>query len=164
VLGGTRSDRALEGADLYREGYAPRLVISSGGRERAELVLAARGIHVPTEAETMRNVMIHDLDIPASAVEILPEDVDNTAQEADNIRAHLLASHWTHLIVITGRATTRRAGFAFRRALGRDIKVTVRASRYDTYRPARWWTTRADIRTTLAEFPKLIAYWLGLKS
>ena len=164
MLGGTRSDRALEAAELYRQGYAPRIVMSSGGREGAELALAARGLHVPTEAEIMRDVMVKDLAIPASAVEVLPEDVDNTAQEAENIRSRVLTRHWTRLIVITGRATTRRAGFAFRRALGRDISVMVWASRYDGYRSARWWTTRADIRTTLAEFPKLVAYWLGLRS
>ena len=107
--------------------------------------------------------MINNLNIPASAVELFPEDVDNTAQEAEIVLSRARAAHWTRLIVITGRATTRRAAFAFRRVLGKDIAVTVWSSRYDSYRPWKWWATRADIRTAGTEFPKLVAYWLGLK-
>jgi hypothetical protein len=38
----------------------------------------------------------------------------------------------------------------------------MRASRYDTSAPDRWWTERADFRSVTSELQKLIAYKLGL--
>jgi uncharacterized SAM-binding protein YcdF (DUF218 family) len=163
VLGGTRVDRALEAYDLYRGGYAPRIVMSAGSREDGEFVLEREGIHVPTEAEIMRTVLVTRLGVPASAISILPDDVDNTAQEATVIQPRARAESWRHLIVVTGCATTRRAGFAFRRVLRDEVAVTVWCSRHDTFDPGRWWATRASVRATVAEVPKLLAYWLGLK-
>ena len=50
-----------------------------------------------------------------------------------------------------------------RRALdGTGVAVFVRASRYDPADPAHWWRHRGDVRFLLEEWPKLIAYALGL--
>ena len=164
VLGGSRADRALEAVELYREGYAPLIVMSSGGTEPAQRLLESQGIHVPTEVETMRDVMVTRLGVPATAVHLLTKETDNTAAEASAIGAMAKAGRWTRLIAITDRSSTRRAGFALRRALGAGVAVVSRCSRYDTYDPALWWRHRASIRATIAELPKLISYWFGLAS
>ena len=44
VLGGSRSDRWLEAVELYKAGAARHIVMSRGGTEPAERLLAARGI------------------------------------------------------------------------------------------------------------------------
>ncbi len=162
VLGGSRVNRALEAARLYREGLAPRIVLSLGTTENGEKELERQGIHVASEAEISRDVLTK-LGVPASAVVILSRIVDNTAQEAEAIRPLVEASHWTRLIVITDRESTRRAGYAFRRALGGLATVTAACSREDDFNPNRWWATRRSIRSTFYEAPKLFAYWLGLK-
>ena len=163
VLGGTWALRWLEGADLLRDGYSTRIVLSPAGREMGEKVLAGRGTPIPRPVDIQRQMMIERAHIPADAIQILPGEVDNTAQEADAIKPIVAANHWRSLIVITDRATTRRGGFAMRRVLGPDVKVIMRASRYDEFRPGAWWTTRPMFRTTFYEFPKMVAYWLGLR-
>ena len=163
VLGGTWARRWLESADLFKEGYGSRVVLSPDSRDIAEEVLAGRGTPIPRPIDIERQLMIDRAHIPADAIQILPGEVDNTAQEAAAIKPLAAANHWHSLIVITDRSTTRRGGYAMRRVLGPDVKVIMRASRYDTYTPAAWWTTRPNFRLTFYEFPKLLAYWLGLR-
>ena len=163
VLGGSRVNRALEAVDLYRQGYAPRIVLSNAAREAGELALEQQGVHLPTDAELVHDMLLSRLGVPADAVIVIPNNVDNTAAEADQIKPFAQRGGWHRLIVITDCATTRRAGFAFRRAFGSSLAITVRCSRYDSYDASRWWSSRGDIRTTMTEFPKLLAYWFGLR-
>ena len=159
VLGGTWVQRWLEAVDLYKEGRAPRIVMSPGGWDDGERALAARGVRLPGPADIARDAMTGPFGIPPTAIEILPGEVDNTAQEADAIARVAAARGWTRLIVITDRPNSRRAGFAMRRVLGPGVQVIVHASRHDHYDPARWWRSRPDFRATFYEVPKLFAYW-----
>jgi uncharacterized SAM-binding protein YcdF (DUF218 family) len=163
VLGGTWARRWVEGADLFREGYSAHLVLSPEAPDVGEEVLAGRGMPIPRPVDIQRQLLIERAHIPAAAIEILPGELDNTAQEADAITLLAAARHWRTLIVITDRAVTRRAGYAMRRAVGPNVKILMRASRYDNYNPGAWWTTRPMFRTTFYEFPKTIAYWFGLR-
>jgi uncharacterized SAM-binding protein YcdF (DUF218 family) len=163
VLGGTWARRWLEAAELFREGYSSHIVLSPEARDVGEEILAERGTPIPRPVDVQRGLLIDRLQIPAAAIQILPGEVDNTAQEADAIKPLADAEHWHTLIVITDRAVTRRAGYAMRRVLGSNVRVIIRASRYDSYDPAGWWKTRPMFRTTFYEFPKTVAYWLGLR-
>jgi uncharacterized SAM-binding protein YcdF (DUF218 family) len=163
VLGGSWIQRWLEAADLYREGYAPRVVISRGTVSEGERELARRGVRLPGEGDMGRTAMITYLKVPAGDVEVLRTDVDNTAQEATAIAPIVAERHWRRIIVITDRASTRRAGFAMRRVLGPDVDIIMRAPRIDSFPPSGWWKQRANFRTVFYEAPKLLAYWLGLK-
>jgi uncharacterized SAM-binding protein YcdF (DUF218 family) len=162
VLAGSRSVRLLEGVDLYREGLAPNVVISPGIVEQTEVELHARGIRFPAEAEIARDVMVQ-LGVPASAIAILPDSVDNTADEAAQTRALAAARGWHSIIVATSRYHTRRTRFAFAREFrGTDVRVQVKGSRYDGASPNDWWRHRADLRYVVSEWQKLAAYRLGL--
>jgi uncharacterized SAM-binding protein YcdF (DUF218 family) len=163
VLGGTRIERAYEATRLYRQGYAPRIVLSRGSLELAAEQLERLGIHVPTDVEVARDLLVARLGVPAGAIMILPSPVDNTAQEAEAISSLAAAGHWTRIIVITARSASRRTGFAFRRVLGSAVQVIVTCSRDDDFEPAGWWRERWSFRETFYEAPKLVAYWLGLR-
>jgi uncharacterized SAM-binding protein YcdF (DUF218 family) len=162
VLAGSRVERWLEAVDLYREGWAPRIVLSAGREEEAEALLRQKGIRFPSDAELARDAMIQ-LHVPADAIAITPERLDNTAQEAESVRMIARAQGWHQLIVVTSKYHTRRTSFAVSRALrGSGIRILVRPTRYDTSTPDRWWTNRADFRFVTSELQKLLAYRLGL--
>ena len=162
VLAGARAERWLEGVELYREGWAPRIVISPGRIEPAELQLRSMGIRFPMEAELVRDAMVQ-MKVPDAAIETFPGSPDNTAQEAAAVRELAVSGHWSRLIVVTSKYHTRRARFAFVRELkGTNVQILMRASRYDTATPERWWSSRADARSVAGELEKLIAYKLGL--
>lgn len=162
VLGGTRLERALEAVDLYKDGWAPQVVLSPGRGDPAERIARARGIRFPSDAELTRDAVVQ-LGIPSSAIVPVDGYVDNTAQEASLLRAMVIANHWQRVIVVTSKYHVRRAGFAFRRGLAHtQTTVIMRSTRYDPSDPANWWRSRADLRFAASEWEKLILYWFGL--
>lgn len=164
VLGGSWTERWLEATDLYKEGYAPVIIISRGNVEPGQAELERRGVRLPSSPEIGRTIMTERFGIPASAVRVLESYVDNTAAEAEAIRDTVRQQHWRRLIVITSRSSTRRAGFAMRRILAADgVEIIMRASRTDAFRPGQWLGSRSNFREVFYETPKLFAYWLGLK-
>jgi uncharacterized SAM-binding protein YcdF (DUF218 family) len=162
VLAGSDIERPLEAADLYVGGFAARIVLTRETVEPALARLRERGVTPPFKVEWQRSVLIQ-LGVDAEAVIIPPRTHDNTAQEAQTLRALAAAHGWRRVIVVTSKYHLRRAGLAFRREL-RDtgVSVVMRGARYDRAAPDRWWTRRADIRWLLSELPKLVAYRLGL--
>jgi uncharacterized SAM-binding protein YcdF (DUF218 family) len=162
VLAGARAERWLESVDLFREGWAPRIVLSPGRTEEAEVRIRQMGVRFPSETELIRDAMVQ-MHVPAEAVLILSDEVDNTAQEASAAREMALKESWRRIIVVTSKYHTRRTAFAFEREVrGTGIRVLVRANRYDAAAPDRWWASRADFRFVTSELQKLLAYRLGL--
>lgn len=162
VLGGTRIERAVEAADLYHEGIAPHILISNGSIEPADLALEARGIKVMNVAESARALLVDQLHVPADAVEALNEFGGSSAEEINEILPIARARHYTRLIVITNRSSTRRVGLEARRVLGKSVTVTAWASRRDRFDPWRWWRTREGAKQVFYELPKLAVYAVGL--
>lgn len=162
VLAGTRAERPLEAIDLYKEGYAPIVILSPGIVEDAEVLLRTRGVRFPRQDELQRDALLQS-GLPAAAILSTGGYVDNTAQEANLLRAIVQARGWRRVIVVTSKYHTRRAAFAFKRGLeGTGAEPIIRASRYDASDPARWWRYRSDVRFVLSEWQKLLAYRLGL--
>lgn len=161
ILAGPRTVRWLEGVELYREGFAPNVIISPGIVEDAEIELRARGIRFPSEADLVKDAMVQ-LGIPSSAITIIGHSVDNTADEAARTKPIAIEKGWTRLIVVTSKYHTRRTKYAFEREL-RDasIRVQVKGSRYDGSKPDGWWRSRSDSRYVVSELQKLAAYHLG---
>jgi uncharacterized SAM-binding protein YcdF (DUF218 family) len=164
VLAGSRASRWLEARDLIREGYAPVVLVSDGLREDAEELAIQQGARLPSSGDVARDGLIA-LGVPESRVVVLPGRPDNTSDEAEGLREYAVPRGWKNVIVVTSKLHTRRAGFAMRRAVGgTDIRILIRATRYDTDDPARWWRRRSTIRSVMHEVPALVAYVLGLGS
>jgi uncharacterized SAM-binding protein YcdF (DUF218 family) len=165
VLAGTRMLRPLEAADLFREGYAPLIVLTREQQE-AEVyqTIERRGVRFASDADRTREVFLA-MGIPTGALLVPDRGHDSTADEAVTLRTLATGHRWRRVIVVTSRFHLTRAGFAMRRELkGTGTEVVMRASRYDPLQPDRWWTRRGEIRWVLAELPKLIAYLLGLRA
>jgi uncharacterized SAM-binding protein YcdF (DUF218 family) len=163
VLSGARVERWLEGFDLYTDRWAPRIVLSPGRYEPAEVRLRATGIRYPAESDLVRDALAQ-MKVPAHAILVLPHSVDNTAQEAAAIRVICEREGWKTLIVVTSVYHTKRVKLAFQREFsGTSVSIVVRSTRHDAATPDRWWTSRADIRAVAYELPKLVLYRLGLK-
>jgi uncharacterized SAM-binding protein YcdF (DUF218 family) len=162
VLAGARLDRWLEAVDLFKEGWAPKIVLSPGQVSELEAKLRREGLKLPREGEIARDAVL-SLGIPADAVTVMPGGVDNTAAEAASLHRMLPTGSVHRIIVVTSTYHVRRAGYAFRREFtGSGIEIVARGSRYTEARPARWWTRRDDIRFIMNEAPKYFVYLLGV--
>jgi uncharacterized SAM-binding protein YcdF (DUF218 family) len=162
VLGGARLTRVAEAGDLHLARWAPTIVLSPQEMEPVEIMLRARGLEIPSEAEIQRRALVQ-MGVPESAIEVLGNGEIATAGEASALRALALSREWRRLIIVTSKLHTARAALTFTRAFeGTGIDVRVRASRYDPADVDRWWAERADLRFALFESQKLAAYWLGI--
>ena len=161
VLSGTSMSRPLEGADLYQEGYAPRIVLSSDQPPIGMPALAERGILFVTGAARAHGVFLQ-LGIPNEAI-IIPERIHaNTAAEAVTLKEMAEHERWNRVIIVSSRYHLRRAAFAFRRELREtDVQVLMRRTRYENFDPDEWWRRRRDIRAVVEELPRLLAYVIG---
>jgi uncharacterized SAM-binding protein YcdF (DUF218 family) len=162
VLAGTRMTRPLEGAELVREGYAPVMVLTRETVDPGLEIVARRGHPFPQDADRAREVFV-TMGVRREAI-LIPDRIHtSTASEAETLRELALAHGWRRVIVVTSKFHLRRAAYAMRRELrGTGVEVRMRATRYDPLQPERWWARRAESRWVAAEFPKLIAYVLGL--
>lgn len=161
VLGGTMYERPLEAVDLYHEGWAPRLVLMRQIADEGEHELRRRGIEFQREIDLQVDVLTR-LGVPRQAIEVLPEQ-NSTRDEADALRAMVVANHWTRVIVVTSKQHTRRAKLVMdRRLADTGGHAILRASRYDQSDVDGWWRNRSTLRFTLFETQRLIAYWLGI--
>jgi uncharacterized SAM-binding protein YcdF (DUF218 family) len=161
VLGGTRFERPLEAVDLYKEGWAPRILLFRMVKDFGEVELLRRGFDFPLESDVQLDALTR-MGVARDAIAVLGEK-DNTKDEAQEIRDHVLAQHWQRVIVVTSKQHTRRAKLVLsRRLAGTGTQVIMRASRYDRTRPERWWRDRPTLRFTLFESQRLLGYWIGV--
>ena len=141
VLAGSVPDRALEAADLYGAGRAPRVVVT---RERLPRGQAA----------------LRQLGVPPTAILLLRRRAVSTESEARTIARWACRQGVRRLVVVTSRSHTRRARLILRQALGNGIELAMRPSRSDAFVAARWWRDRRDAKLVLSEYEKLANYWL----
>ena len=161
VLGGTLFERPLEAVDLYNEGWAPRLLLMRQIADDGEAELRRRGVVYQREIDVQVDVLTQ-LGVPRSAIEILAEQ-DSTKDEADALRAVVVANRWPRVIVVTSKQHTRRARLVMnRRVADTGTQVILRGSRYDKTDVDAWWRQRGTLRFTLFETQRLIAYWLRI--
>ncbi len=161
VLGGTLFERPLEAVDLYHEGWAPRLLLMRQIADKGEVELRRRGVPYHSEIDVQVDVLTR-LGVPRSSIEILAEQ-NSTKDEAETLRAVVVANHWSRVIVVTSKQHTRRARLVMNRRLAdTDATAILRASRYDKTNVDAWWRERGTVRFTLFETQRLIAYWLRI--
>jgi uncharacterized SAM-binding protein YcdF (DUF218 family) len=161
VLSGTRLERPLEAYDLYKEGWAPRIMLFRVVSDYGEAELMKRGFEFPLESDVQQDVL-RRLGMPEGTVAVLSEE-DSTRDEALEVRAAAVANGWKTIIIVTSKQHTRRARLVVaRRLAGTDVKVIMRASRYDLTDAAHWWRNRATVRFTLFELQRWFGYWIGV--
>jgi uncharacterized SAM-binding protein YcdF (DUF218 family) len=150
--------RALEAADLYRSGYAPRIYFSAGVRDLAAQRLDELGITLPREEDLTRQVLTKR-GVPEAAVELLGRDLVSTAHEA-RVLAQRMAGVPGPIIVVTSPYHIRRARLIFRRALPEGPRLLFVGSRYERL-PDDWWTDQTSARNVVLELAKTVYYLAG---
>lgn len=156
LLGGDLS-RPLYAADLYRQGYARRIVVSRPALPLQFDNMQRLGIRLPRQEEQYRGILLRK-GVPASAIDLFGEANLSTVQEAETLRAYL-GDRPARLLVVTSPYHTRRVKTVFTRVLPR-AEVHVLASPYEEF-PERWWTNQSAAVNVLLESAKLLYYTFG---
>src|SRR5579863_3915597 len=154
VSGESDGAGVLEASDLVHSGIATRVAIFTYARDPAQQEFIRRGI--PYLDKTARYVQeLNSLGI-VDVVKI-PTYVTGTEDEGP-VLARWCNEHQFHSVVLVGsREHSRRLRRVLRRSMkGHQTALTVCASRYSEFDPARWWTSRSGIRAEIIESEKLL--------
>lgn len=137
--------RIAEGALLYRQGYAPNLIVAGGLSPVTNMV----------EADLMAPLATAD-GIPAVAIIKEPGSHD-TWENAANSLAIMETSGWKTALVVTSPYHTRRACHFFRKQ-GADVRCI--AAPYDLVPANSVYEKFMDNRSVIREYGAWIYAWL----
>jgi uncharacterized SAM-binding protein YcdF (DUF218 family) len=143
-----RADRATRAAELYKSGFATR-IIASGRFLRPYASIAELEQHD-----------LADRGVPASAVVRLTHSSSDTREEATVI-SQLLSSHgWKRVILVTSNYHTRRSRYICERVFPAGTILHVVAARDAGYDPDNWWHTREGLKLFFHETVGMpVAMW-----
>ena len=142
--GGGAQERLRRAVDLYKAGYAPRMILSSG------YVYSFR------EAEVMRALAI-DQGIPASAI-VLEQKAANTYENVRFVADILREHRWSRILLVSSPYHMRRALLVWHHQAA-DVSVVptpaIDSQFYQHYRGA----SLEQVRAMLQEYIAIAAYW-----
>ncbi len=161
VLAGSATyvERARRAAELYREGRAPRVVLTDDGQSGGYSIADDRNPRFVERAARE----LQAAGVPAEAVEVVPQTVTSTFDEAARLRAHAEGRGYRSLVVVTSAYQSRRARWTLRRVFeGSAVRVGVEPveTGRQTPRPFAWWLYPLGWQLVPGEYVKLVYYRL----
>jgi uncharacterized SAM-binding protein YcdF (DUF218 family) len=141
-------DRAAQAAELFKAGWAPRIV-ASGRYLRPYAGIA--------ELES------HDLaahGVPESAIVPFAHRADDTREECTALGQLISSRDWKRILLVTSNYHTRRSEYICERAFPPGTALRVIAAPDSEYDPQNWWKSRTGLKIFFHEtvgFP--VALW-----
>ncbi|HET6762842.1 MAG TPA: YdcF family protein [Longimicrobiaceae bacterium] len=153
VLGGANIERPAAAADLYRAGWAPRVLLPAVQEDTlVKLGLMPRGQDV--SAGFLRRA-----GVPDSAIEVLPRagGSTSTADDALLLRAWAVRHRARRILLVTSDYHSRRARLLFRRAFdGTGVELRMEPVTSGAVPRDRWWRSEDGLATVVNEYAKLV--------
>lgn len=137
-------DRAAKAAELFKAGWAPR-VVASGRFLRPYASI--------TDLEE------HDLKndgVPQQAIVRFQHHAANTKEEAEALRALILQQGWKRILLVTSNYHTRRSRYICARTFPAGTVLRVVPAPDSEYDPNHWWQTRRGLVIFSHEFVGMI--------
>jgi len=159
VLSGAMPERAIQAAEIYREGYAPEVWITQATEPKQ--TMSALGLPFDGEEESSRRVLVHE-GVPEKAIRILSPGIVNTADEMSVIADSLKRAQGTTAIVVTSKAHTRRVRALWNHLEAGRGQIIVRAAKTDSFDAAHWWRSTHSALDVVREVLGLFNVWAGL--
>jgi uncharacterized SAM-binding protein YcdF (DUF218 family) len=162
VLSGSATyvERTHRAAQLYNEGRAPKIILTNDGQQGGWSNSKQRN---PYFIERAREELLK-LNVPATAIEEIPQSLANTYEEATELRRYAAAHGLRSLLVVTSAYHSRRALWTLRRVFdGSEVRIGMESppTGEQTPRPALWWFFPSGWRFVFGEYVKLVYYRLS---
>jgi uncharacterized SAM-binding protein YcdF (DUF218 family) len=141
--------RILTGAQLVRDGYVPKVLVSGPD--------GAYGLH--ETALAIPFAVNHGY--PQSYFVPVDHEARSTQTEATAVLPEIRREGIHRLLLVTSNFHTRRAGKIFHDAAP-DLTILVVAAPDKNFTPGAWWHNREAQKTFVTEWEKTIAAWFGI--
>ncbi len=141
-------DRAAHAAELFKAGWAPRVVAS--------------GRYIRPYA-TISELEAHDLadhGVPQSAIVRYAHQANDTHDECEGIGKLMAQNGWKRIILVTSSYHTRRSRYICSRLLPPGTVLRMSAAKDSDYDPDNWWRTRDGLKAYFHETVGIfVAMW-----
>ena len=152
--------RLIEAAELFRKGFARKVVINGNRKTDVLRSLEEKGFErcCPWYEASLR--ILSMFGVPKDQVIcISAEDAYDTVSEAEIVGREILQKEFTKIIITTSKFHTRRARFIWNKRFGDTLSICSVSAKTDPYNPKGWWKEGRQIRWVLAEYGAWIYYW-----
>ena len=146
VLAGDRGQRTEKGVELWKQGYAPYIMVSG-----------ATVYHTTTIAELMKRHAM-ELGVPEAAIIVEPQ-ADSTYDNAVYSK-NLVVQYGMHsAIIVSSDSHMQRVRFIFDRIYsGTGVKLVYCAAPERNFDPRQWWRSGKGIVIVANEYMKFVGY------
>ena len=159
VLGGSANyiERSEAAAEIFKAGRVRKIILTNDGQQSGWSNAEQRNPLFVERAliELQRQGISND------QIEILPNVVSSTRDEAILLRTTAANRGWHSLLILTSPYHSRRARRTFRREFeGSDVLVGLTSVRNGRQTPSSWgwWLSPSGWRMVAGEYVKLIYY------
>ena len=153
-------NRLLTAIELYKQGYAPTILLSNARVPqpgRAEKLLGELGHAAPHPYKLRREILDH-FGISAKATAEFGQGHISTVGEAESLH-QLLGDRPVKVLLITSPFHARRATMIFKSVMPRAQFLVAVTPEYQLSDP--WWSEQTSALLTMSEAMKLTFFWLG---
>ncbi len=158
VFAGTYEDRAAHAAQLYRQGLAPRVLVTGELTSKVIELFYNRRV---TGAELSAKVLI-DAGVPKKAVIVIPKGT-STYEEGEAIKQFMEAHGYRSVIAVSSPYHMRRVRATLKRLLEQTkIQVQYSPEKGSGFEAENWWKREKDLIDVTNEYLKLAYYHLAL--
>jgi uncharacterized SAM-binding protein YcdF (DUF218 family) len=155
VLGGGVECRPFAAARLYKEGFAPTILIMD-----VDLNATDRMDLTKPEKSVTRQILLRS-GVPESAIETVGHQVSNTYQESLGVKDWATQKGAKRLLIATELFHTRRVRWLFHKQLKvAGIEVRLVAVAPPQYQATNWWQNEKGLIDFENEWVKLPYYWV----
>lgn len=161
VLSGRMPLRALQAAEIYRQGYAAQVWITRPVSPAEQL----EQMHINFVGEEFYNEkVLMAQGVPRDAIRVLERPTSNTEDEVEAIAAALRRAGGSKAILVTSMPHTRRVKTIWKALVGEAPRAIVRYAPQDEYDGAHWWRNTQDAYDVAREVLGLANAWAGFPS
>lgn len=147
LSGDSKGERVMEGIRLYKQGFAPKMVMT-GGPLAWNL----------TSAQWMKRQAIY-FGIPANSI-LIEDRSCSTLENAKFSKILLDKLKVKKVIVVTAPTHTRRAYNVFKNVLGKNTRLIIWPESFSEFKRNKWWTRHEDTQLVMWEYVSLVYYRL----
>jgi len=150
-------ERAQFAAQLYKEGRAPKIILTNDNQQGSWSSSEQRNPYYYEQAVELLTAA----GVPRTAIEVLPQPVSGTYEEATLLRQYAQERRINSILVVTSAYHSRRALWTLRQVFASN-NVTIGLAAVPTGvqapSPATWWLHIRGWRMVAGEYAKMIYY------
>jgi uncharacterized SAM-binding protein YcdF (DUF218 family) len=161
VVAGGAPFRERAVADLFMQGWAPRVIVSRPVNPAPVAALVEMGVRPLDLQGESRAALLH-FGVPAAALVTINQTAQVTEDELALVRQEARSRGWRRLILVSSPEHTRRVKTIWYRRGSNGVGAIVRASPYGNSPRDGWWRERRMAERVLHEYLGLAALYLGV--